>query len=231
MSGLDKHTYDNGFSTPNDYFAISAKALQNRMEWLEEHKAFPALKMAWRESVFAIPNLYFEKAEVKAELLPYATLHKEQGKEAFGSPEIDVVNSSAIRLEAYKNLQVFEVPSAYFAESENKLKLQHSSSGQAKVISLQLRRFSFAAAAALVITAGWWAYSYFNQPIENNDCGGIACVDRNEILQVKNLEMLDDDQLLDVVNASALEKALQKNETKLNSSDSSTAEDELLDAL
>ena len=45
------------------------------------------------------------------------------------------------------------------------------------------------------------------------------------------LKQLDDEELLDVVNASALEKALQKNENKVVTSDTAISEDDVLDAL
>jgi len=220
-----------GFSMPKGYFASSAAALQNRMEWLDEHKAFPALKMAWRESVFVTPQGYFEKAGIHTELLPYQNLQAQHGKTAFVMPEDIELNASAIRLENYKNKNTFDVPALYFEKTADKLKGLQSPVKEAKVISLRLRRFSFAAAAALLISTGWWAFNYFNQPIEAPDCGGIACVDRNEVLQVKNLDLLDDEELLDVVNASALEKALQKNENKVVNSDTAISEDDVLDAL
>ena len=230
MSDLN-HNHTSGFSLPEDYFSNSAKALQNRMEWLEEHKAFPALKMAWRKSVFEIPQGYFEKASVTTELLPYRQLQSQQGKFTFVQPNELDLNIASIRLEKYKSHTTLEVPTHYFENNKVKLMALQTPGVEAKVISLRLRRFSFAAAAALLISSGWWAFSYFNRPEQPADCGGIACVDRNEVLQVKNLELLDDDQLLDVVNASALEKALQKNETKTSTSDSVDADDELLDAL
>ena len=42
----------NAYGLPDDYFSSSSDALQNRLLWLEEHRDFPALRMAWRETGF-----------------------------------------------------------------------------------------------------------------------------------------------------------------------------------
>lgn len=222
---------ENGFSLPQDYFASSANALLNRMEWLEEHKSFPALKMAWRENVFAVPDAYFLKKEIATELLPYTNLQLQQGKAVFSKPENSDIQEAAIRLQRFKNPDTFSVPPAYFENKTIQLRALHHQQPEAKVVALRFRRFSFAAAAALIISISWWAYNYLNQPVVDDDCGGIACVDRKEVLQVKTLELLDDDQLLDVVNATALEKSLQKNESAPLHADSVVPDEDLLDAL
>jgi hypothetical protein len=55
----------NAYGLPDDYFSSSSDALQNRLRWLEEHRDFPALRMAWRETGFAIPRDYFGQSEIE----------------------------------------------------------------------------------------------------------------------------------------------------------------------
>lgn len=223
-----------GFSMPKGYFASSAAALQNRMEWLEEHRAFPALKMAWRATVFSVPENYFEQNELTLEHLPYDRLTAQRGRQAFEVPgtyfEEQKGTEASIRLSRLRSEQVFEVPATYFKNLDARLKIAVQPKEEARILRLNTRRFSFAAAAALLITCGWWTFKYFSAVEPVADCGGIACVDRREILQVKNLEMLNDEELLDVVNAVKLEKALQQ---KIDnpSSDTVLSEEDLLDNL
>ena len=223
-----------GFSMPKGYFASSAAALQNRMEWLEEHRAFPALKMAWRDTVFSVPENYFKRNELTLEHLPYEGLNAQRGKHGFEAPgtyfEESVETEASIRLSRLRSEQVFEVPATYFENLDARLKTAVQPKQEARIIRLNTRRFSFAAAAALLITCGWWAFKYFTAVEPAADCGGIACVERREILQVKNLEMLNDEELLDVVSAVKLEKALQQ---KIDnpSSDTAISEEDLLDNL
>jgi hypothetical protein len=50
----------NNFGLPEDYFKKSAGSIMNKIEWLEEHKAYPNLTGLKKESGFVVPALYFE---------------------------------------------------------------------------------------------------------------------------------------------------------------------------
>ncbi len=51
----------NNFSLPEDYFNTSAKSIVNKIEWQEEHKEFPNLLEHRNNTVFGIPENYFEE--------------------------------------------------------------------------------------------------------------------------------------------------------------------------
>jgi hypothetical protein len=69
-------------------------------------------------------------------------------------------------------------------------------------------------------------------PVTEPDCGGIACVDRREILQTKSLELLDEEELQTIVNVKRLEESLNRSETKTSvKNDTAISEEDLLDNL
>jgi hypothetical protein len=75
---------------------------------------------------------------------------------------------------------------------------------------LSLRHVVTAMAAVLIICTGLWIYKSY-QPVE--DCRGLACVDRHEILQSKVMEEISDDELYNAVDVSKLEQALGEGHT------------------
>lgn len=220
------------FGMPGSYFDRSAEQLKNRMLWLEEHREFPALKMAWREQVFEVPENYFEKSAAGIELLPYPHLMRRGAENGWSIPEnyfeeFSFFDESEVLRGVPKQLH-FGVPPGYFEGSAKKL--AGAEPPVSRVIPLFRRSLQFAAAAALLVVLGFWLYNhYFVAETAALDCGGIACVDKHELLQGKNLESLDDDQLYELVNSKELEKKLNNQDAPALKKDSALSEDELLD--
>lgn len=225
------------FALPDGYFQTSANVLKNKMEWLEEHRVYPALKMAWRNDIFAVPKNYFEKKSVALENVPYKHLLKIKDGNVFQLPqnyfeELNLLNESEPIFSVPKE-QRFELPAAYFEKSAKVIyeRLARHSGG-ARIISMRVRNWQLAAAAVFLITLGWWSYQRSFTEVEALDCGGIACVDRHEILQGKSLDLLDEEDLQNIVNVKRLEEGLGlKDKKELPNSDSSFSEEDLLDNL
>jgi len=223
-----------GFGLPGDYFPSSAQALQNRLLWLEEHRDYPALKMAWRKEGFEVPTDYFQGLEQRLELLPQPTLKNLERKNPFALPE-DVLSSedlsTLVKLSSFAASEnAFTVPADYFEANQEDLKSLQAETGEAKVLSLPFRILRFAAAAMLIISAGWWFYTKEKPLLPAEDCGGLACVDRKEIIKDKSIELLDEEDLNDLVNPLELERSLTKKQVS-PSDDSLSEEEEFLENL
>src|SRR5687767_1856511 len=80
----DQNKDQGGFGLPEDYFKSSALNLKARMEWLEEHRAFPALLAMNRETGFTVPEGYFTKTDL--ELAAYPTLKEMKSLRPFMAP-------------------------------------------------------------------------------------------------------------------------------------------------
>lgn len=197
-----------GFDLPADYFGSSAEALQNRLQWLEEHREFPALRMAWRETGFQTPENYFEQLDNHLEVLPYQKLQARKRETGFSCPE-DYFETAAAH--PIYTIVANTAPSTGFEVPEDYLNIPVNVSDQAiapKIISLPLKIARYAAAAALLLSMGWWFYSKDAAPLLPKDCGGLACVDRKEIMTDKTIEFLEEEDLNVLVDPMALEKAL-----------------------
>jgi len=66
----------------------------------------------------------------------------------------------------------------------------------------------------LLVVISVWIYNYYFKPVEVNDCGTIACVDRMDLVKTKNLEALDNEELYELVNPAELEKNLNSGRDK-----------------
>jgi transcriptional regulator with XRE-family HTH domain len=222
-----------GFGLPDDYFLSSAAALQNRMLWLEEHRDYPALKMAWRKEGWEVPGDYFHRLEQRLELLSHPTLQAMEKKNTFTLPDSDTVKeniSSTLKISTlapYAN--AFQIPEDYFLSSQTKLQAIKEADPVAKILNLPFRIFRFAAAAMLIFTATWWFYTKHSSVFPAQDCGGLACIDRTEIIKDKSFEMLEEEDLNLLVNPLALERSLDKQQVPLR--DSLSAEEEFLENL
>lgn len=223
-----------GFGLPGDYFSAGTTALQNRMLWLEEHREFPALRMAWRKEGFDTPADYFSKQELQLELIAYPTLQNAEKKNAFSAPDAYLekqLETSAIRIAGLVPVkESFSVPPEYFAKSAGGLAALKEKKEDAKILSLSARVLRFAAAAMLLLSASWWFYTKSDTVLPAQDCGGLACIDRKEIIKDKSIELLDEEDLNSLVNPNKLENALQ-NKLAPRPYDSLNQEEDFLDNL
>ena len=86
----------NNFGLPQGYFQNSANSIIKKIEWVEEHKNFPALEKLKKQSGFIVPNDYFVTNENKLELIEFP------------------------KLSALNKINAFKTPANYFNELEEK---------------------------------------------------------------------------------------------------------------
>jgi hypothetical protein len=244
----------NNFGLPAGYFQNSANSIVNKIEWVEEHKNFPALEKLKKQSGFIIPNDYFVNNENKLELIEFPKLSALNKINAFKTPAnyfneleekqfVHFFNENDLEILGEKLSTIpkqanFKVKKNYFDSSAEKISnslLNQKKGG--KLIKLFSPKIYYAAAAILTITLGLWFYNHYFLVAETKDCGTLACVDKADLLKTKNLENLDNDQLYELVDTKKLEEKLENktnNTTKNEDIDTSlnnVSVDDLLDEI
>lgn len=251
MKEENENNYSNerpgNFGLPEGYFQKSAGSIMNKIEWQEEHKDFPRLTELKTDNGFLTPENYFTVNEKNLELINYPILNKLKSQNAFSIPsnyfeEFEIAELAKVivdsetqfaKLEALKKESSFKLPENYFEKSSKSISSKIKIRKEAKVISLFTKRIRFAAAAIFVIVTGVWLYNFYFPAITPIDCGTIACLDKQDIVKSKSIESLEDEQLYELVDPSALKKKLDSNnniQTKSkDSSEKTFVEEELLD--
>jgi hypothetical protein len=258
---MDKNNENNhlnsepdNFGLPQGYFQNSANSIVNKIEWVEEHKNFPALEKLKKQSSFIVPNDYFVNNENKLELIEFPKLSALNKINAFKTPAnyfneleekqfVHFFNQNDLEILGEKLSTIpkqanFKVKKNYFDSSAEKISnslLNEKKGG--KLIKLFSPKIYYAAAAILTITLGLWFYNHYFLVAETKDCGTLACVDKADLLKTKNLENLDNDQLYELVDTKKLEEKLENktnNTTKNEDIDTSlnnVSVDDLLDEI
>ena len=247
MSKESENTGENneskGFDLPKDYFNDFSASVLNKIEWIKEHKEFPLLEKMKEKHGFIVPENYFEKLEVKQELLLYPLLSSTIKQNNFEVPssyfeELDASLNAGNEekvfpiLDGIQKINAFTVPENYFHVTAEKIESQLST--KTKVINLfSVKTWTVSAAAILVITLGFWLFSSYFSPAEK-DCGSLACIDKSELLKNKNLENVENDELYEVVDTKKLEENLNKKPSenkKTNDSSDQISTDDLPDEI
>lgn len=239
---------EENFSLPEGYFQRSAASLTNRIEWIEEHKSFPALNAARKNNVFSLPEGYFQSSGERLGLLDNPLLASLQRLNSFSVPEnyfadaeftllSRLLGDEDISLLPFQKQSPFTVKPGYFAENEQRLKtrLEQKNHG-ARVIRLFGSRTWMAAAALLLLALGFWLYRFYMTPASVKDCGTMACIDKQDLLKSKSIENLESDELYELVNSAQLEQELEKKSggtlnTKQKDTTPVDVDDDLLDEI
>jgi hypothetical protein len=244
------------FGLPGDYFERSAASIVNKIEWTEEHKAYPHLLALRNKKVFALPSGYFAGSASRLELLDFPVLLALPKQQTFKTPsnyfdtaEVSVLSKAMreetdelaafSRLHSIRKQNPFSVDETYFTVNEKLLTtLLEPDHKPARIIDLFFSRTSYVAAALLMIGLGLWLYSIYVRPVQQQqDCGTMACVDKTDLLKARNLEGLDNDELYELVNPKELEKKLETgsqgpvNSRQTDSSARDGAMDELIEEI
>lgn len=242
------------FSLPGDYFQKSAQAIVNKIEWTDEHKTYPRLAYLKGGSGFIVPDHYFQANETKLELLLYPNLFSINRQTGFVQPESyleqselrelgNVLIANDDELDNFVNLNAltkqnnFKVDEDYFAVNQARLQALLQEEKTARVFNLFGFKLSYAVAALLVVALGFWTYSYYFKTVEAQDCGTMACIDKTDLVNSRNLETMDDDELFELVDPKTLEQQINANKTikkqavKTDSSLKDMATEDLLDEL
>lgn len=243
----------NNFGLPEDYFQKSVGNIFSKIEWIEEHKQYAKLSELKKETGFVVPENYFEEQESKLELLAYPNLSKQNKSSGFIVPEnyfeehetglVSVTISEEEELFHTKTLKAivkqnpFSVNETYFDTSAKKITAALSK--EARVIHLFGRKTMYSAAAAVMaIVLGLWIYNQYFKTVEAQDCGTLACVDKNDLVKAKNLENIDNEELYQLVDTKKLEQSLekknnpeQKEKNETDSSSKNISNEEILDEI
>jgi len=219
---------DNAFGLPEGYFSHSARRILLKLEWEEEHRAYPLLSRFKEGTPFAVPAGYFQRNQVQLELLDTPTLLSQPKQAGFSTPDAYFETQQATVLSALlsasdSELQhcpvlggidkrnCFKVDEGYFEANERLLNTLLEPSRQARIIDLFFARKSYVAAAMLLMCAGIWLYSVYGRPaVVEGDCGTIACLEKADLMKARVLESADSDELYELVNPGDLEKQLDK---------------------
>jgi hypothetical protein len=225
---------NNSFALPEGYFGSFGKKMMYRIELAEELKEFPLLSSLEKKLPFVTPENYFAVKEVKAELALYPKLSAVKDAHGFETPELyfEILEKTikakievAEELKAYPVLYSisrennFVTPQEYFEEVSHEVKEKifgtKEEYGVVKVLLPKAigivfsKRTAYAIAAMLVISLGIY---FYNSGEESNNCNGIACLDKSEIMKSKEfINNLDEDALMQMVNTEELSKSLQEN--------------------
>jgi hypothetical protein len=70
----------NKFGLPSNYFSEASNSITNKIEWLDEHKAFKILNSNNNKIAFKIPENYFEKNEKNLKINSIGILKNRQQK-------------------------------------------------------------------------------------------------------------------------------------------------------
>ncbi len=237
----NKKNENNPFSLPEGYFGSFGKKMMLKIELAEELKEFKVLSSLDKKLPFATPDNYFASSEVKAELTAYSNLSAVKKQNGFAIPELYFETSAKVienkielaeELKAYPTLYSIEKQNAFTAPKnyfeglshdvrENIFSSQKEESGYRKIllpIAIGMvfnKKTAYAIAATVVLSLGLYFFNSGEDTVTEN-CNGLACLDKNEILKGNQLLNLDDDALMEMVNAEKLSKNLNDNlkETK-----------------
>ncbi len=184
------------FKVPADYFS----SLTNRLEHAYELSTFPQLAKR-PKSVLKVPANYFNETE--RQLLDKFELESEL-KEFSVLSSIPKKNS-------------FKVSQTYFETSTDTVeeKIHTPSLSIFMQITSTLFRPQMAIAASLILIVGISAIWYFNKQDAkelNGDCLTLACLEKNEILNEKNIQDFDEESLYEMVDEEALDQQLSEEE-------------------
>lgn len=218
----------NQFDLPDGYFKGSKAGILNKIEWTQEHEAYPILSKLKGLSGFVVPVNYFSHKATELELLDLPLLAQHKNVNPFDVPAnyfentVDLLQAKIEtneELTEYPTLQAlnktiaFTTKPNYFEDNKKKLIELNTEKTGAKILFLNKKTVWYAAAAVLTITIGLWIYNslYKEQEVINGDCNTLACIEKRELLKFK-LENFDSDELLDMVNSDKLKLNLEKKE-------------------
>lgn len=192
------------FNVPKDYFA----SLANTLEYKYELSVFPQLSSTKKPILKSLPENYFENLEKKV----VDKLELESELKAFSV------------LSSIPKKNGFKVAPAYFEskteEVKEKIHTEKSQGGVVRQLFATLLKPQMAIAASLVLIVGISAVWYFNKKdstVLNGDCLTLACLEKNEILNEKNIQDFDDESLYEMVDEALLDQQLSEDETSEDS--------------
>lgn len=232
----------NSFALPKGYFDSLSNRIVNRIEHEQELAVYKTLSEN-RKSTFKVPQNYFDtlatRLEYKYELSVFPELAstkkpilKSLPENYFENLEKKVVDKLELEselkefsiLSSIPKKNAFKVAPAYFESKtedvKEKIHAEKNQGGVVRQLFATLFKPQMAIAASLVLIVGISAIWYFNKKdsiVLNSDCMTLACLEKNEILNEKNIQDFDDESLYEMVDETALDQQLSEGETSEDS--------------
>jgi hypothetical protein len=225
LSNIDKKQ---PFLLPNDYFNNLTEQLLNKIACEEELTDYKTLSNINKETNFRIPENYFEnlknKLEYKYEISNYKELEKisknllnKPSKDYFEKSENKIKHKLELEseLQEFKTLNSlekknpFHVDIEYF-EKRNQKQTEETKTKNKEILILLHPKLAIAASILLITgaIAFWKLNSNSETIIQPSDCKTLACLEKNELLNEKNVEDFNDENLYEMVDIEALDKKL-----------------------
>lgn len=241
----------NSFDYPEGYFETLSLRLLNRIEFENELEEYKTLATMNRQLKFSIPENYFNNLanilEYKLELSVYSELHKLR-KQALSQPpagyfetldkNIIEKQEQALELEEFKILSSlkkknsYTIEPAHFESQEQTAKdkyhqTQQPPSGIIRRISSTIFQPKLAIAASIAVILGtivFWHISRSDSALQPGDCKTLACLEKHELLNEKNINDFDDENLYEMVDVDELDKNVSEQNTISDSIQKDTEE-------
>lgn len=229
LSGTDKK---NSFVLPKGYFDSLSARIMNKIEHEQELEAYKTLSQN-KKSKFTVPQNYFanltNKLESKYEASVFPTLNKvaKLTLKKLPADYFETLDKKVQdKMELENELKEFSVLSSipkknnfktapdYFESKPEEVKeqihIEKNQKGVVRQLFAVVLRPQMAIAASLVLIIGISALWYFNKtnPTKNGDCMTLACLEKNEILNEKNIQDFDDENLYEMVDEEALDQQI-----------------------
>jgi hypothetical protein len=241
LPGIGK---ENSFALPEGYFDSFPARMMNRLEFEQELEEYKMLSAIDRQLKFSVPQNYFDTLDNILEYKYECSLYPQLGgiaKSALNEPPSGYFESLdkkiANRIEASEELEEFKllgslekkntftVAPEYFESSIESAKEIHKKTDRPAVsifkqVQTVVLHPRMAYAASLVLVIGLAAFWYFNRgesPLQTGDCKTLACLQKNELLNEKNINDFDDDNLYDMVDVEQLDKNMSEKDTSNDS--------------
>ena len=242
------------FIVPQGYFDSFAAILINRIEAMEELTEFEILKSLDKKTAFSVPENYFNSIdnnlEQENELAAFSVLNSipKPVLKPLSAQYTDELNISMMRkaeiadeIKEYKTLYAidkqnsFTVAPGYFDSIADDVKERiHSTATEnvslfARILQIIFKpKIAFAYSIVILLISG--SVWYFNRDTHtmiqgsSGDCKTLACLEKNELINEKNVRDFDEDNLYEMVDVELLDKQISgktvKTSNNLNKKDS-----------
>jgi hypothetical protein len=230
LFGTDKRT---PFVLPNGYFDTLYARILNRIECEKELAEFKTLAEN-KKRAFTVPADYFSNLEYKQELKKYPELEniskpsfkklpdtyfESLNKKVADKIELENELKEFSALSAIPKKNNFKTASTFAASKTTKETIQPPKT-IFKQLVVSMYKPPVAIAAGLILTLGFSAFWYYNQQETKQlkgDCMTLACLEKNEILNDKNISDFDEENIYEMVDVDALDQQLSANENNEDS--------------
>lgn len=226
------------FVVPEGYFDLFTIKLINKIEALEELGEFATLSSIDKKVAFSIPENYFNSIEnsleEENELAAFSVLNSipKPVLKPLSVQYIDELNACIIRkaeiadeLKEYQTLYAidkqnnFTVAPSYFDSVADDVKERIYANNDEKVSVFERilqtifkPKVAFAYSIAILLIAGSaWYFNHDSQTMIQGtsvDCKTLACLEKNELLNEKNVRDFDEDNLYEMVDVDQLNKQI-----------------------